>query len=192
MNFGVESGNREVLKLMKKEVPPEAMRNAFALCEKLDISSTCGLMMGNPGDTRKTILESAWFIRSIPQVRFAPLAIAIPYPGTELMEMAKRGMYGLKLLETDYSKYSRYAGGVMEVDGMKPKQLLALQTLALIIVHSTPSKAIGLIQHFGALNICRALITRAQHMFSLLMGISPETDIAAENTTLANQGGCAP
>jgi anaerobic magnesium-protoporphyrin IX monomethyl ester cyclase len=190
MNFGVESGNREVLKLMKKEVPPEAMRKAFALCEKLNISATCGLMMGNPGDTRKTILESAWFIRSIPQIRFAPLAIAIPYPGTELMEMAKRGMYGLKLLETDYSKYSRYAGGVMEVDGMKPKELLALQTLALIIVHSTPSKAWGLIQHFGVTNIIRALITRSYHLIALLFGYAPETGVAAQNTTLANQGGC--
>jgi radical SAM superfamily enzyme YgiQ (UPF0313 family) len=188
MGFGVESGNKTVLKLMRKEVDPEAMRAAFALCGKHNISTLCGVMMGNPGDTRATILESAWFIRSIPQVRYAALGIAIPYPGTELMEMAQRGMHGLKLIETDFSKYSRYAGGVMEVDGMKPKELIVLQTLALIILHSTPSKILGLFQHFGFWNIMHAFFTRLHHLFVwCVLGRTPETDIAADNTTLANQ-----
>ena len=153
LSFGVESSNRRVLELMRKQIQPESMKEAFRLCKELKISTLCGTMMGNPGDTKKTILETARFVRSIPEIRYAPLAIAIPYPGTELLRMAERGMHGLKLIETDYKKYSRYGGGVMEVDGMKPTELVKLQIIGLIIMHSTPRKIIGVLQHFGIMNV---------------------------------------
>ncbi|MBF0267878.1 MAG: radical SAM protein [Alphaproteobacteria bacterium] len=155
LSFGVESADLEVLRLMKKEVRPEDMRNAFRLCKRLGISTLCGVMMGNPGDTVRTVMKTARFVRSIPEIRFAPMAIAIPYPGTELFSMAERGENGLKLLTKDYTRYSRYAGGVMEVGGLKPEDLAKLQRRALFIAHSTPRKAWGLVSHFGFGNVAR-------------------------------------
>ena len=149
LSFGLESSNKKVLSLIRKEVELEAIRDAFRLCKKLKISAFCGAMMGNPGDTKETILETARFIRSIPEIRYSPLPIAIPYPGTELLEMAKNQLHGLKLVENDYKKYNRYAGGVMEVDGMKPAELVKLQRKALVLTHLSFSKISGLIQHFG-------------------------------------------
>lgn len=190
LSFGFESANENVLKLMKKQLKPESVREAFRLCKKLKISSLCGAMMGNPGDTRKTILENAWFVRSIPEIRYAPLAIAVPYPGTELLEIAQKGMYGLKLVETDFRKYSRYAGGVMEVDGMKPAELMRLQRKALIIMHSTPSKVIGLIQHFGFWNLVNIALKMLRDELIRMLGGSELVlrDIENENTTLKSLG----
>jgi anaerobic magnesium-protoporphyrin IX monomethyl ester cyclase len=191
LSFGVESGNPEVLRLMKKEVDPDDMRNAFRLCGKLGISTMCGLMMGNPGDTKRTIMQSAWFVRSIPEIRYAPLAIAVPYPGTELMHMAEHGMHGLKLLEKDYTKYTRYAGGVMEVNGMKPQDLIKLQRRALIVTHSTPRKFWGLIQHFGIRNVLRAgSVFLKNEIVSAFGGTEPvlRRSVAEDNTTLKSLG----
>ena len=188
LNFGLESSNLRVLTLIKKQVRPEAAREAFRLCKKLGISTLCGTMMGNPGDTRETILETARFVRSIPEIRYSPMAIAMPYPGTELLSMAQKGMHGLRLLETDFKKYSRYAGGVMEVNGMKPEELIKLQRRALFIMHSTPSKMFGLIRHFGLRNCIQIGLRMIwSEIVTRLGGREPVLqNIARENTTLQN------
>lgn len=190
LTFGFESVDPEVLRLMKKDVAPEAMRTALKLCKKLGIESRCGLMMGNPGETRKTVLRTAWFIRSIPEILYAPMSIAIPYPGTELAHMAANGMHGLRLLESDYSRYSRYAGGVMEVDGMMPDDLVKLQRRALFIMHSTPRKVLGLISHFGFATILsigsKMVWKEIQSWFGLEEKLE-QTPVSADNTTLAHE-----
>ncbi|OGR60585.1 MAG: hypothetical protein A2X34_03045, partial [Elusimicrobia bacterium GWC2_51_8] len=188
--FGLESSNKKVLSLMKKQVDPDSIREAFRLCKKLKISALCGVMMGNPGDTRETILETARFVRSIPEIRYAPMAIATPYPGTELFYMAENGLHGLKLIERDYAKYSRYTGGVMEVDGMKPAELIRLQRKAIIIMHSTPSKILGLIQHYGFFNLLSMALKMAKNELIVIFGgYEPALrGIETENTTLKNLG----
>ncbi len=190
ISFGLESADKNVLKLMRKEINPEDVRNAFRLCRQLHITAITGIMMGNPGDTKKTILDSARFVRSIADIKYAPLAIAIPYPGTELFNMAQKGMHGLKLIEVDYKKYARYAGGVMEIDGMSPVELLRLQRKALIIMHLTPSKILGIIGHFGLINlICVAANMLKHELISRIKGYEPVMkDIADENTTLKSLG----
>ncbi|MEE8574452.1 MAG: radical SAM protein, partial [Thermodesulfobacteriota bacterium] len=190
LSFGLESSDEEVLALMKKKVPPESIREAFRLCKKHDISTLCGVMMGNPGDTRETILKTAHFVRSVPEIRYAPMAVAIPYPGTELLYMAAHNMHGLKLLESDWHRFSRYAGGVMEVDGMGPGELIKLQRRALFIMHLTPSKIMGLIQHFGFINLLGVGLKMLKNELILLLGGSEPmlTSIESENTTLKNMG----
>ena len=191
LSFGLESGNPEVLRLMKKELDPDSMRMALALCKKLGISTMCGTMMGNPGDTRKTMLQTAFFIRSIPEIRYAPVGIAIPYPGTELAFYAENNMHGLKLLSKDYRMYSRYAGGVMEIDGMSPKEMVRLQRHVLVISHATPRKVIGLMQHFGVLNVFKiAWKQLCNEIIVLFGGDEPalQTHVVDDNTTLKSLG----
>jgi len=190
LNFGLESSDKKVLALMKKNIDPESIRSAFRLCKRFHISALCGSMMGNPGDTRDTILATARFVRSIPEIRYSPVAIAVPYPGTELHLMAQNHMHGLKLIESDYSYYSRYAGGVMEVDGMKPSDLVKLQRRALIISHATPRKIIGLIQHFGFFVLVGMILQMAKSEIMILAGKRDPNlnSIEHENTTLKNMG----
>lgn len=192
LSFGVESADVTVLKNMKKEVDPEAMRRAFRLCREVGISTLCGLMMGNPSDTRETIFKTAWFVRSIPEIRYAPMAIAIPYPGTELAYMAENNMFGLKLLSKDYTQYSRYAGGVMEVNGMGPGELVKIQRRALFIIHSTPTKILGLFRHFGFFNVLKIGATMLTNEIITMFGgkepVLRKQNVVADNTTLKSLG----
>ncbi len=187
LGFGVESADEHVLTLMKKKVNPQDMREAFRLCGELKISTMCGTMMGNPGDTRQSILKTAWFVRSIPEVRYAPMAIAIPYPGTELALLAEQNMHGLRLLDADFTKYSRYAGGVMEVNGMMPSDLIKLQRVALFIIHSTPSKVWGLVTHFGLWNVLAVSLKQLKNqILSIVTGEEPtlRANVIHDNTTI--------
>jgi anaerobic magnesium-protoporphyrin IX monomethyl ester cyclase len=188
LSFGVESSDRQVLALMKKQIDPESMRKAFKLCKKLNISTLCGGMIGNPGDTKETVLATARFIRSIPEVRYAPLPIAIPYPGTELYDMATKGLHGLKLVINDYSKFNRYAGGVMEIDGMIPAELVRLQRKALIIMHLSFPKMLGIVQHFGLFNVLFTFCKMVEYEFRRLLGISLPGQADDENAVLKRLG----
>ena len=188
--FGLESVDKHVLKLMEKEIEPEDVKAAVRLCKSMEIRATIGTMMGNAGDTRETILRTAWFVRSVPEIRYAPCAIACPLPGTPLRRQAEQGVGGLKLLDPDYSKLTRYSGGVMEVNGMSPRDLLRLQRLALLIMHSTPRKFVFIIMHFGFFNLLTVLWNMVKSEFTLrLKGYDPVMrEVADQNTTLQNLG----
>jgi radical SAM superfamily enzyme YgiQ (UPF0313 family) len=188
--YGLESVDPYVLKLMEKEIDPEDVKKAVRLTTEMGIRATVGTMMGNAGDTRQTILKTAWFVRSIPEINYAPNAIACPLPGTPLRRQAEQGIGGLKLLDPDYSKLTRYSGGVMEVNGMSPREMLRLQRLTLLIMHSTPRKLVYIIMHFGFFNLLGVLWNMVKSEFTVrLKGYDPVMrEVADQNTTLANLG----
>src|SRR5439155_24210579 len=111
--FGLESVDPYVLKLMEKEINPEDVKKAVRMCTRMGIRATVGTMMGNAGDTRETILKTAWFVRSIPEIRYAPNAIACPPPGPPLRRQAAQGAGGSRLLDPGYSKLTRHSAGIM-------------------------------------------------------------------------------
>src|SRR5215831_13716324 len=135
-------------------------------------------------------VKTAWFVRSIPEINYAPNAIACPLPGTPLRRQAEEGVGGLKLLDPDYSKLTRYSGGVMEVNGMSPRDMLRLQRLTLLIMHSTPRKFVYIIMHFGFFNLLGVLARMVKSELTVrLKGYDPVMrEVADQNTTLANLG----
>ncbi|MCC6448954.1 MAG: radical SAM protein [Candidatus Aureabacteria bacterium] len=149
LSLGIESGEQRILDIMKKGVTLEEIREAYRLCREERIETESFAMLGLPGETRETIRRTARFVRSIPEVRYSSFSIATPYPGSELMAMAKEGRHGLKLLSGDYRRYRRYDGGVMEVNGLSPEDLQREQKRGLLVMHLTPRKMCALIRHFG-------------------------------------------
>ena len=83
INFGLESGSPEILKLSKKGVDLEKTKEIiqFCLAQNINIRSFC--LANLPGENKNTLKESARFIvqnnLNIPHIN-----IPIPYPGTEL------------------------------------------------------------------------------------------------------------
>ncbi|OHB97748.1 MAG: hypothetical protein A2W74_10080 [Planctomycetes bacterium RIFCSPLOWO2_12_38_17] len=149
ISLGIESANEKILRLIQKQIDLDKVRNAFRIMRKLKIEAQSFAMIGNPGETRETIKETARFIRSVNDIKFSNLSIAVPYPGTELYEMAKKGEHGLKLLSKDYKEYNRYEKGVLEVNGLSPEELARLQKKYLIYMNFTPRKIFHLIKQFG-------------------------------------------
>lgn len=158
LGIAIESGNNEILKLIKKNQTTDDLVKAFEMAHKLNIPTEATAMIGNPGDTLKTMFQTANFIRKINTISITTLGIAIPYPGTELHEMAKQNKYGLRLLSEDWDKYHIYGLGVMEVNGFSPKQLVFLQKILLIWSYLQINKIISVIREHDFISIFKSFL----------------------------------
>jgi radical SAM superfamily enzyme YgiQ (UPF0313 family) len=90
VSLGMESGSDTILKMMNKQYHTIDVRHASELLEKGGIRRMGFLLLGGPGETRQTVLESFEFIDSL-ALEMVKVTIGIRiYPDTELALYAKR------------------------------------------------------------------------------------------------------
>ena len=91
IDFGVESGDQDMLNLMKKGITLEQVRKAFKLCRNIGIQTHAFFMIGYPRETRETIEKTIRFAQEIADwTSFNAVACL---PGTELYDLAVRESY---------------------------------------------------------------------------------------------------
>lgn len=149
IGFGLETADPKVLKIIRKGVPLESYITANKLTNKYKIETINSVMLGLPGETRESINKTISFLRRTKEIQHATYSIAMPYPGTEFYEMAKRGEYGLKLHTEDFSKYQRYESAVLSVNDITPQELIHLQKSGLLKIYLTPHRIIPMLRRFG-------------------------------------------
>ena len=99
--FGIESGNQEILDLVKKNITLEKARAAVDLCNETGIEPMTSYILGLPGETPETVRKTMEFARSLsPMYGYHILA---PFPGTEVREKAAE--YGMRILTDDWDLY---------------------------------------------------------------------------------------
>jgi anaerobic magnesium-protoporphyrin IX monomethyl ester cyclase len=140
ISFGIESGDPEILKTIKKGVSLQDIRKAYKIAHKVGIETRGSAMLGHPDETLKTAWRTIRFCRSIKECQQIFLNVVCPYPGTELYDIAKNNSHGMKLLSMDYSKYKRYGEPVISVNDLGPRDLKRLQALGLLYFYFTPRR----------------------------------------------------
>ena len=99
--FGVESGSEKILDKMHKKINREQVREAFKMAQKAGMMTIASAVIGFPGETEETALETINFINSLNPDDIG-CYIATPYPGTPMYEeVIKNGW----LRVTDFNKY---------------------------------------------------------------------------------------
>lgn len=90
--FGIESGNEQILKNIKKSQDLGVIENALKIATELDFTVTLFFIVGAPGEDLDTVKESITLAKKYPifDARFYNL---IPFPATELYEWAKNNKY---------------------------------------------------------------------------------------------------
>jgi radical SAM superfamily enzyme YgiQ (UPF0313 family) len=88
VQFGVESGDPEVLRALKKRITIEQIRAAFSWARDAGIATVANLMVGLPGETWRSIELTRSLIREI-RPEHLNVQVLVPYPGTELGEELK-------------------------------------------------------------------------------------------------------
>ena len=58
VDFGIESGSKEQLAIMKKGIPYEKIEPTFEICDKLGIISLANFIVGLPGETEEQLMET--------------------------------------------------------------------------------------------------------------------------------------
>lgn len=159
ISFGLETVDPHVREIIKKNVPLDAYTVANKINNSLGIETINSVMLGLPGETRESIQGTIDYLCRARELHHANFSIAIPYPGTEMLHMARHGIHGLRLVEEDFAKYQRYGSAVMEVNGMTPAELIELQQEGLRRIYSCWWRIIPMLKRHGVL----ALVPPALH-----------------------------
>ena len=91
MNFGLESGNQDVLDYYNKKITPEKIKKAVDLSIKMGFFTTGSFILGAPIETKKHLKTTIKFAKNLPLdfARFFPLGY---FCGSPLWkEMVKKG-----------------------------------------------------------------------------------------------------
>ena len=90
--WGIESGSEEILKRINKKITLSQIRNAFELSIKFSAIMSTGAftMVGNPGESHKTIQDTINFLNNIPMTDCPSTSILYVLPGTLLYEDLKK------------------------------------------------------------------------------------------------------
>ncbi|MBL8485092.1 MAG: B12-binding domain-containing radical SAM protein [Rhodocyclaceae bacterium] len=95
VNFGVESGDDEILRIIKKGLRTDQVVRALELSKEEGLSTACNFMLGFPDDTPASLERTLRFMQRIAPLvdNFSTLGVVIPFPGTALYDM-HRDFYG--------------------------------------------------------------------------------------------------
>jgi anaerobic magnesium-protoporphyrin IX monomethyl ester cyclase len=66
MNFGVESGNQQILDYYNKKLTLDKTREAIKLCKKMGIFTEVNFIIGAPIETKESIQDTINFAKSLP------------------------------------------------------------------------------------------------------------------------------
>ncbi len=87
--LGIESGNEEILKKMKKNIDLKKVRMAVEFCNKVGIETKGLFMLGNLGENEKTMQDTIDFAKSL-NLDTATFSITTPYPNTDYWKIIKQ------------------------------------------------------------------------------------------------------
>ncbi len=88
INFGVESGDDEILRVIKKGLRTDQVVRALEWAKAEGLRTACNFMLGFPEDTPATLERTLRFMERIAPLvdSFSTLGVAVPFPGTALYE----------------------------------------------------------------------------------------------------------
>ena len=123
--FGMESADDATLKQIKKGITVAEIRQAVRWCKEAGIVPVGAFIIGLPGDTEEQTRKAIDLGREL-DLYSITFPIAVPFPGTELRELALRGEYGMRIMSGDWDYYGKQDPGVMdsqELSWAKRKEL---------------------------------------------------------------------
>lgn len=126
LELGVESGNPEMLRKIKKGITLEQVERAVALAKSNGLRVWCKFILGHPDETHATIRDTMNFIAKI-NPNTLSVSIMTPFPGTPIHEMALRGEGGYRLLSGGWEDFDKYSSGVLELETVSLGQLKRYQ-----------------------------------------------------------------
>lgn len=118
VSFGVESGNPEILKLIRKGITRDQVRHAVSLCREAGIIAHTSFIVGLPGETCETLRETAEFAAGLGSLY--GYHFLTPFPGTTVREEVKK--YDLEILTDDWTRYDANSA-IVRTSALSPEEM---------------------------------------------------------------------
>jgi anaerobic magnesium-protoporphyrin IX monomethyl ester cyclase len=161
IGFGVESGNEEILRVIKKGITKDQVRSAMARAKAIGFETWCFFILGLPQETPETIKQTIDFAIEL-DPDFAKFLILKPFPGSEAFDQLKEQ----NLIETfDWDQYGVYTPPVHHLPTLSRHDILRWQKVAFRRFYLRPSK---IARHFRRMtSVTRVLMVSKGALFIL-------------------------
>jgi radical SAM superfamily enzyme YgiQ (UPF0313 family) len=124
--FGIESGNPEILKKMRKGETKEQIKQAVKWAHQAGLITEGFFMFGNEGEGRKEMLETIEFAKEL-DLNIAQFQVYTPVPGSPLYEkIAKEG----KIFSQKWEDFNAFNEPLFEYGQSKFSLMMEMQQRA--------------------------------------------------------------
>ncbi len=118
VSFGIESGNQEMLKRVRKGITLDQAREAVKCCKEVGMRVFASFMVGLPGETPETMEDSKKFAEEL-DIEYGYHFLA-PFPGTTLREDLEN--YDLEILTDDWNRYDANRS-IVKTSQLNPEEI---------------------------------------------------------------------
>lgn len=174
IEYGVEAGDEEVLKLLKKGITIDQAKETFKATREVGIKILGTFMFGNPGETRET-MERTIKVAVELNPDIAQFSLIAPLPGTELWEKYKGTLY---LLKDDLENSTTYGINTQSSDlgyvhrDFSAEELQEVLSSAFRKFYLRPTYAIGQVMRMRSMHDFFYLLEGAQTVSKQLLNIN--------------------
>lgn len=171
LGFGIESGNREILEQTKKKITLEQAENAVKLAKKARLSTGSMFIMGHPNETREAINDTINFAAKL-NTDMTACGIMVPYPGTEIAEIVKRGEGNYRVISADWKDFNKQIGNALELEDIPRKDLEYFQLklyLKFYLFHFRFRKLKAMANFLGFKNILPGILLILRNFFKRIL-----------------------
>lgn len=128
--LGVESGDEEILKILKKGIKKSQVYKTVAALKSAGVPILASYIIGSPGETHESIQKTFEFAKELDtdQTKFM---ICTPFPGTELFGMAvEKGLLSDNLSPAQCAEATYYQHVAANLSKVSDEDILHYQRLA--------------------------------------------------------------
>lgn len=128
--LGVESGDEEILKILKKGIKKSQVYKTVAALKSAGVPILASYIIGSPGETHESIQKTFEFAKELDtdQTKFM---ICTPFPGTELFGMAvEKGLLSDNLSPAQCAEVTYYQHVAANLSKVSDEDILHYQRLA--------------------------------------------------------------
>lgn len=118
VSFGAETGNPEMLKLIRKGITRDQIRQAVSLCREAGIIAHTSFIVGLPGETTETLRETGEFAAGLGSLY--GYHFLAPFPGTTIREEVEK--YDLEILTDDWTRYDANSA-IVRTSALTPEEM---------------------------------------------------------------------
>lgn len=176
ISFGIEAGSSRIMELIKKQITPELVIEAFRMARKAKIKLVEGTFMigSHIDETEEDVNETIRLIRKI-KPDLISLAIVTPLPGTYTYEIMKQKGY---ILAKDWDKFMYVAGvPTWRTTHFTPEDLVRLQRKVLMSFYLSPYYILRMMKKMSSVKEMKYWLGMGREFFKrIVFSSNPESE----------------
>ncbi len=138
---GIETGDNEVLKKIKKQITRQDIIDKVKIIQKSGIQVWGYFVFGLPGHTWEKLMDDIKFAKQL-KLDMANFAVAAPYPGTEFYKMAQEKGW---LIPHKWEDFDQNYSAIVDYGNLTPNQIVKAMKKANLKFFLRPGKIFKII-----------------------------------------------